>query len=275
MGILNGANDNPKGVLPQDTSRNTHFADAPTNKNKSRKGKTTVGWTGDGSELPRDYKIVVSSTALNVSVVAALQEKTSFKIGSVWDTFVPIGGALEATNASTQLAAGTTVLSKFSSRRIWKGTSPLELQLRFNFQSINDTYSNVIAPCKALMQMVSPGTMDVSVGKTTVPLLTPPGPSPFALSENKKLSGDGKSGSPTLKGLDAGDIISINIGRHFFFPKVILKNVLPSFDNKMDVNGWPISAEVEIIFETYEVITKSDLDHIFHDGVDHGNTLGG
>ena len=48
------------------------------------------------------------------------------------------------------------------------------------------------------------------------------------------------------------------------FKSVIVKDVQPMYDTRLDADGWPIRAEVNITFQTYEIITKEVLkDEVF------------
>jgi hypothetical protein len=247
----------------------------PRNYNKNK--MSDFGWTDDSADIypvPKAYRVIVASSALNVKVIGVLQEKTQFTITSEWGSFIPIGGLQNTSNQMAQLFGGRTLMTKWMSRRIWKGTSPISILLDFHFQSITDTKKNVIYPTQALMAMCLPSTASVDLkfnvlGKSadlgSLPLLKAPGPSPFEWKDAADAV-KGMGAGQALPGLQGGDKISLSIGKHLFFNSVIVKRVTPIFDTKMDKEGWPISSNVSVEFETYEVITKEDLDDIFFSG---------
>jgi len=233
-----------------------------------------VGWIhSDGIKLADEYKIRISSTALNTVVVGAMQEKTMFRITSDWESFIPIGGLTQHANAITQLVSGRALVSRFSSRRSWKGTSPVTLNIELKFESIENTYRNVIAPVLALMQMALPGAGV---------LLKPPGPDPFRMP--KKLKSAARSISSAVSAVFSatevqtaglkntefkdekagGDWITVKIGNYLEFTSVIIKSVTPVFDTKMSVDGgYPVSANVNVEIESYEILTKETLSDAF------------
>jgi hypothetical protein len=246
-------------------------------KNYNKKKISEYGWTKESADIypvPKEYKIRVTSSALNATVVGILQEKTQFTITSEWGSFIPIGGLQNTSNQISQLFGGRTLMTKWMSRRIWKGTSPISIALDFHFQSITDTKKNVIYPTQALMAMCLPSVAPVDlkfnvlgrpVDLGSLPLLKAPGPSPFQFSDEKE-SIKGMGAGKALPGLQGGDRIHLSIGTHLDFPSVIVRRVVPVFDTKMDKDGWPISSNVMVEFETYEIITKEDLDNIFFSG---------
>ena len=62
----------------------------------------------------------------------------------------------------------------------------------------------------------------------------------------------------------SGDNVTIYIGSYLVFEKVVIKEVNPVFDTRVTREGWPISAEVSVVFETYEILTKEVLlDKVF------------
>lgn len=236
------------------------------------KSMTVSGWVdNDVDPLSRFYKVCINSSNLNTTVVAALQEQVTFRITSEWDSFIPIGN-FKLANVLMQMG-GHTPVTKFSTRRIWKATSPITLNLKLKFQTVTDTLKNVIQPYMALMQMILPGegealnaSMLPGMGsvnflkKKSVSFLTPPGPGPFYSKSGPTVGGK------TITGLRGGDNISIGIGRFLFLNRVIIREVVPVFDTKMDENGWPVSAEISVVVETYEVMTKGDMFKAFNHG---------
>lgn len=218
---------------------------------------TKCGWINpDISDIPNAYKVIVSSSALQTVVVGLLQEESTFQITSEWGSFIPVAGLQNDINSVSQFFSGRVLMTQALTRRIWKGTSPITISVNLTFESIVDTWSNVGLPIRALGQMILPGVMGVDVGKHKVPLLSAPGPSPFHSPELKKtLKATGMSYTPS--GLLSGDRIHLKIGKFLSFPEVIVKRIVPTYANRFDSNGQPISAKCTVEFETYEIITKS------------------
>ena len=240
----------------------------------------------DGDELPSSYKIIIYSSGLKAAVIAPIQDKTTFRVTGEWEPFIPnvVQGVW---NQASQLLFKQALVSRYTSRRIWKGTSPIEITLNLPFNSVNDTFNNVIEPVLRLVQMAAPSE-EGALAKF-LPLLTPPGPSPFnteelALVNNAAQAGNSaaqairgmlpqatgavnavsNSAQGAKKWLDNGDNISIRIGDYLIFNKVVVKDVQPTFDTAHDTNGWPIRATVMITFQTYEMPTKETLrDSVF------------
>lgn len=226
-------------------------------KNVGVSNHTELGYTshtGDGSLIPPEYLVTINSTGLGVSVIGAMQDKLDMSVMSEWQPFVP--GIPQILNVPTQIVFGRSLVSTFSSRRIWSGNSPLTMNLTLAFEAIDDAYINVVAPAMALVRMASPG--DERISKNPVAgsfgaimqqaeraaglqasefYLIPPGPSPQDPSK--------------------GDVISVQIGTAFTFDSVIIHSPKPSWDfSRVDENGWPGRVEVSLAIETYEIMTK-------------------
>jgi hypothetical protein len=238
-----------------------------------------LGNVEDGTEvIPEEYKIKIESSNLKVVVVAIMQDKTTFGVTSDWEPFLPLGAVSQAANTVTTGLTGRALLSRFMTRRIWKGTSPVSITMNLMFQSVTDTYTNVIAPCKALMQMALPSDTGTVFGTVNIPLVAPPGPSPFvtadADSEQQQSGTPAEGNTADQKKTNAvkdfisamrggGDQITVRIGNYLVFKSVIVREVRPVLDTKLSVDGWPISAEVAVTFESYEIMTKQTLDQAF------------
>jgi hypothetical protein len=208
-----------------------------------------------------------------------MQDKTSFRVTGEWEPFIPnvVQGVL---NQVSQMLFKQALISRYTSRRIWKGTSPISITLNLSFNSINDTYNNVVEPVLRLLQMASPS--EAGALSKYLPVLTPPGPSPFQTDDPSQSSTAPSTGGilgavasdvqkavnavnqqPVVQAarnwLNAGDNIYIAIGSYLFFSNVIVKEVQPTFDTAIDINGYPIRSTVSVTFETYEIPTKETL----------------
>lgn len=223
--------------------------------------------SSDGSQdLPDQYKVRITSSFLNTTVVAYLQDQTSFRITSEWEPFLPMAVSGVA-NQLSQLVTGHSLVSRFMTRRIWKGTSPVEISLTLQFRALTSAYTDVVQPVKSLMQMALPSSADpITIGRFKLPFLSPPGPDPYSgeAVNQQALASVSDSDRQTIQSIvretKAGDLISIHIGTFLQFHSVIVREVNPVFDQMMDEHGNPLSASVTMVFETYEILTKEQVD---------------
>lgn len=228
-------------------------------------GTTSGAISQDGSPVPNAYLVKISSQKMGHTVVAILQQEVSMRVSSEWETFIPTGGITQLANALAQLTVKVSLQSRFTTRRIWKGTTPVEITLQFKFEAVDDSIRNVILPCQALMMMASPS----STGGV-VPFLAPPGPSPYSVSSdmtNWLGQNQGNALWSTMKHvaehLNSGDSINIQVGEFLSFSSVIIKDVNPVFATRMGVDGRPISAMCTVSFQTYEILTKDAIQGAF------------
>jgi len=214
-------------------------------------GGSSGAISNDGTAIPSAYLIKVSSQDLGHTVTAVLQQEVSLRTSSEWETFIPFGDIASNVNSLVQLAVKTSLQTRLTTRRIWKGTSPIEISLTFKFESIDNTYRNVVLPCEALMMMASPYSLP-----GPLPFLAPPGPSPFKTTSafvSKQIQ----------EHIGKGDNTNIRLGDFLEFNSVIIKDVNPVFSARMDVNGLPISATCTIVFQSYEIMTRSAIQKAF------------
>jgi hypothetical protein len=226
----------------------------PTTPTTNGAAQTEVGYTsrtGDGTTIPPEYLVHIHSTALGCTVISPMQDKLDFGIQSAWRAMVP--NAPDTLESSMQLISGRSLVSTFTSRRIWQGTSPITMNLNLTFEAIDDAYVNVVAPAFALMLMASPtednsgpvlGFLDwlgKKLGQGEIGFyLIPPGPDPFHRRR--------------------GDSISVQFGTAFHFEDVIIYSAKPAWDfSRVDAEGWPARVDVALEIQTYEIMTKDRL----------------
>lgn len=185
-----------------------------------------------------------------VQIDAMLQEKFVMETHSHWKSIGQMFGFGQ--NADTlglvfQGLSGQAFNFSMSTRRIWQGTDPLSLRLKLRLEAFQDQVMEVTAPCARLQAMALP-----SESKAGGIFLTPPGPNPFYLRS---------------VGIGPGeDKISIIIGSWLIFSPVIIKRVQVTYESRMGYNG-PIGADVDIEFETYQMLTKNDLQTAYRGAV--------
>lgn len=206
----------------------------------------TCGYLGDiDNRIPTNQLITISATSEKEfgTITGILQKDFSLELNSEWENFMPsiakeLDGAFQAVNAL--FGKSQSLINPITSRRMWKGTTPLKLKLDFYFSAVNTVDREVIEPCLRLQRLVLPSKGDnFGIGSFSLPLLTPPGPSPL---------------NP-----EQGDQIKITIGNFLILEQVIIKSVLVTYDNKLDGDGLPVNATVSLEIETYEILTKEKL----------------
>jgi len=227
------------------------------------------GWTSDNFDIPEAYKVKIYSTYLGrrgqQAIIALLQDKVSFNVTSDWEPLIGSIPGFDQINAGLQVITGGTAsaVTSITSRRIWKGTSPIKITLPLRFEAVRDALREVVYPCLNLKKIALPNRTPipfqiggVSIGQLidrnnleSFVTLAPPGPSPF----------------PEIQ--QYGDQITIQIGTLWKFDSVIIKEVNVDFSTKYTSEGYPISADVNLIFETYEIMIKEQLDNVYQVGV--------
>jgi hypothetical protein len=223
----------------------------------------------DGTALSESYKMTIESSTLKHTVHAIIQNKVGFFVNGEWAPFMPTTGLSNEINQITQLMFKRVLIARFTSRRIWSGTSPVELTLGLAFNALTDARLNVVTPVLKLLQMASPSETSQGTGIKT---LIPPGPSPFYTDADVEAikkgtteylgEASGKLTESVIEHIKDGDEITVSIGKYLKFEKVVVKNVSPVFDTKHDANGFPIAANVQITFQTYEIPTKQSLENM-------------
>ena len=231
------------------------------------------------------YKVHIRSNGENISPVMGYLQGDSLNLSlkSQWESaFSMLNSFARVANAPAQYAAGTTLKPRALTRRIWTGNNPLTLTLPLKFQAVSDTFKNVIEPCIALQLMISPRIGELG-------FLVPPGPKPMygiteALGKKiesvtgvavEKVIGGGKkfieeettatknilkvANSIKTKFVEKGDNIRIDIGKFLRFEHVVITDLDIKYGTKFDTDGNPVSAEANITFETFEVLTQDSI----------------
>lgn len=257
-----------------------------------------VGYvTADGRPIPQEYLITVTSIRNKCSIVAPMQEPIRMEVESRWDPFIPSSILNEGNIIAQAMTRGkTSLVTRASSRRIWQGSSPVRLNLRMKFQAVENAMREVVEPIRLMQSIALPSEprnngkgADVgallSAGKdllsldlansvshvnqflSTVPLVSPPGPTPFSvegiLDLGEASTGQRNKENEIREGLMGGDIIVIEIGRFLTFYNVIVNRVVEEVPIMMTADGDPVSATVDIVFETYEMITTEELARMY------------
>lgn len=233
-------------------------------------GFVYYGYPADLEDIPSEYRIEIRNTGSEKwAVVGILQENFTLKTASEWVPFAPTGdmipeGINQAIQLGTQITTGLQIKSSLTSRRIWNGTTPVVMSVKLKFQAINDPVNEVLRPSIKLQQLALPAGADpvsFSGFNVPIPFLQPPGPSPAKFGNtsesSQKMEEGGTIGRP-------GETTEIKIGTMIKFSSVIVKEVEVTYPSKYTAGGYPISAEVNIVFETYEILTKQQLEQSYN-----------
>jgi len=232
----------------------------------------------DGDRIPDEYLVRITSYKNNCTIIAPIQEDISLKVESRWEPFIPTA-LLGSLNLLTQAASkgARSIMTRAITRRMWMGTSPMSLSLRLKFEAVSDPFFEVVEPCRLLQAMTVPsepssgyGAGDVynaamsgkfKAASEMLPGVRPPGPTPFSLSDvlSGQKSYKNMSKSEVEQSSQGGDFIMIELGRFLTFWNVIISTNAVTYKSKFDPAGRPISSEVEVMFETYEMPTVESL----------------
>jgi len=252
---------NPINKVPT-VSYSTQFTDRTGVSQTKEKAKRVAIYghlNSDTNEIPPQYMIHVSSVSESnsdqVIVRAPLQDEIAMNVGGRWEPMMGMNFLRSILENASQLLGGVTLMRPWMTTRMWKGTGPMELSLTLRFNAVEDAEKNVVAACAALQSMALPrwvgdptGDSPQEDGTQKKVFLSPPGPSAF-------------KHFPALRHLahGSGERITIQIGRLVLFSSVIIKEVNVKYKNRMDWRGNPISAEANIQFESYQIMTKEEL----------------
>jgi len=250
------------------------------------------GYVADGDPVPIEYLARVTSIRNAATVVAPLQDDILLRVESRWEPLVP-ASLLATGNMAVQIATKgrRSLITKATTRRMWTGTSPMIMSLRMRFEAVSDPLKQVAEPCRILQSIALPSqpengyahparTTFEKVQQVTIdklPLLGPPGPTPFTIEgilNNRQPSSEFEDLTGLAEGLKGGDKIMVELGRFITFYNVVVREVSAAVPIKFDQHGNPISATVNMIFETYEMMTVEGLSDSFQKTVASKNNTG-
>jgi len=262
------SNNSAGNVLSRSVFKDTKATSPPGNPTAVKFQK--IGYVPDGSKLPSEYLVSITSYRARTTVTGILQDSMMIGVESIWEPFIPTEQYGPADTLAQVLSAGKwSLISKATSRRKWKGSTPIQIDLTLKFRAIDDAFKEVVEPCRVLQSLSLPSEgkdaqqlRTLSDIKKAIPFLAPPGPTPFTTEDLlNRDSGkiQGIKQDQILQGLRGGDLIVLKFGRFLTFFNVILKsakvNYVPRFDNR----GNPISGDASLVFESYEIMTTEAL----------------
>jgi len=231
---------------------------------------TKVGYVPDGAKLPSEYLVSITSYRARTTVTGILQENMMIGVESIWEPFIPTEQYGPADTLAQALTGGKwSLISKATSRRKWKGSTPLEISLVLKFRAVEDAFKEVVEPCRILQSLALPSEgkdaqelRTISDIKKAIPFLAPPGPTPFTTEDLLNQDAGkirGIKQDQILQGLRGGDLIVLRFGRFLNLFNVILKSAKVNFAPRFDKKGNPIAADANLVFESYEIMTAESL----------------
>jgi len=203
--------------------------------------------------FPVDYANSQSDNLQSSSVVirAPLAEKVGFKMESQWSTIARISAITVEAQAIALASTGRALSSRWLTRKIWMGTTPLDFTLNLQFRAESDPNLEVVQPCVELQRMILPYSGGKTAGNA---FLTPPGPSPF------------KEITEVVDWASDGEITYISIGMLLLIKRAIVKDVVIEYLPGFTKSGLPIAANAAVHFQTYEILTKESLNSNANEG---------
>ena len=133
--------------------------------------------------------------------------------------------------------------------QIFTGSSPLNVSLNCSVQARTNAFEEVIDPVRRLQLMVAPRANDEGF------LVDFPGPDAATALTGEAIMRD----------------CSIKVGR-FGFNHVLIKDVSTTFSTEVDQTGWPISATVQITFDTVYQLTQNMINEYLYRVAGEGTT---
>jgi len=230
-----------------------------------QKAIMNYGHQPDVATVPDAYKIKITSYRNHAKIVGLMQDDIQLKVASRWEPIVPTN-ALAIGNILTQVITKgeKSLISKAVSRRIWAGATPIVMALNLRFEAVNDAHREVVEPCRILQSLALPSeyAADPDKAVSKVPLLGPPGPTPFMLEKLATYKRSNKvmqQASDFFDDFKGGDLIVIELGSFVTFWNVIVSEVTLQVPPRFTPEGEPVSATVSMVFETYEMPTVESL----------------
>ena len=206
------------------------------------------------SYISRDRNTDTHTRTRNIKPVeirAPIQEEFGMQTEAQWQPLTAAYVINRVGNEAIQAIAQRTTVNRYTSRRVWTGTSPIRFNLNLNFLAVSDPLKEVIYPVMELQRMSLP----YAAGWLGDYFLRPPGPDPFDIGWMNKLTK-----IFTGEKRNDGDKITVKVGTFLTISECVVKMIGVKFSKNILRGGFPASAVASIDFETYEIPTKDSLD---------------
>ena len=166
----------------------------------------------------------------DVRVVGYLGEGTSKEIVSNWDTpfaDTSLESKFRQITGVIREVTDKTLLTKFQSQQVWAGNQPYTFNLVMKFRAFSDPLNEVEKAIEALEIMMAPDPKGKYLPKYGSRLPQP---------------------------------VQINFGRRQLLTDCCIRSMSVPQDKERDKNGHLIRADVSLIVETLQSVTKTDLE---------------
>jgi hypothetical protein len=209
-------------------------------------------------EVKNDKTLRLPAGKTTFAISGTLDETFSIRLGSQWDApynksmrdmvgqssssmASNIGGALDILKNLT----GIETRSRAASAQVWVSSDSISFSLPFTFVAMKDARTEVADRVANLLKLTAPTQV---AGGT---MLSAPGP-----TLGSQIAG-------ALTGT-TGRQISLFIGTFMMLDNCIITGVDTQFDSRLDKNGIPISAKVQVDIQSYySCFTVQDIDNLF------------
>lgn len=187
-----------------------------------------------------------------VSVIGNLPQQWALGVSANWEgnaTGTTIGQVLESRLGAAgrvigNLSGTSSTGSDLLANRQWSGTSPITFNLLAEFHAKSNAALDVMSPILRLQSMCMP-TQLAAVEGGGFSLGNVYGAPHFETAASGQLGGRSK--------------IELHIGSMFLFEDMVVENVTPQYETRMEEGGLPIAATVEIQVSTRALFTFEDL----------------
>lgn len=244
---------------------------------------TEYGYKPDGIGVPSEYLAHITSVKNKATITGILQENIIMRVESRWEPFIPTS-MLAKGNYLLQVVTGgrKALVTRAATRRLWTGSTPMTMFLKLRFEAIDDSFIDVVEPCRILQSMAvpseptgevtdfgeikkSPESHEIVDALQKLPALSPPGPTPFTLEGllGARRPINELNQTEIIESAKGGDRIILQLGKFLQFDNVILREATSTFHIQFDPSGDPISAEMALVFETYEMPTAQSLQRAY------------
>ena len=210
--------------------------------NEKNSGEPIILMLTDTLSIPTSasFSGLSNSTSFTRSLASSGLQKVKDVVPDDWDWL----------NTGIDIASGVIGgMNEKLGYQIFTGCSPMQVALNCSVQARTNAFEEVIDPIRRLQLLVAPRA---GLGGFLTDF---PGPDPMT----------------ALTGRTASKNCSIRVGR-FGFNHVLIKSVDPVFSTEVDQTGWPVSASVQITFETTYQLTQNMINEDLYRVSQEGST---
>ena len=204
-----------------------------------------------------NYWCHISQPSNEIDILADLPEEFSYAamshyLGPTGTTAEGLGQlvgdmpVVDALAKAAPVAAGGDVAVQSLTKRIWQGTEPLQFSLRLLFDAENNSYEDVHETVTLLASLALPSSFNL-LGVTMLSA-----PNPYRAFDQIPLLGGFLPSSQH-------NILTIRIGRQYYFPSCVVLSAQPAVDIRLEADGYPIAGAIDLQVCTDTVYHKEDL----------------